>query len=162
MRTFLTPFERIILESLHSKAKTIEELSIDLELNSDSIFFVLQGLVVKDLLEYQKAIYSINKERILDLKVHLENKNSRKFEIKSILESAKESYLEHRDQKALMIKKVYLTASERELANSLFRQLDQFLDSKSKMPKDEPLAKKEIFYWGSKTYNELLNFLHCA
>lgn len=159
---FLRPIERIIIESIYDKDKNIQTLSEDIGLMEDSLFFPLQQLILKNFLVFHKGFYSINTERIVDIKVHLENKTSKKFEIKTILESAKKNYLENDINHSLQIKKVCLSNDDQSIVNSLLKQLDQFLTTRGKEAKQKPICKKEIFFWGRQTYQDVIDHLNCA
>ncbi len=156
---YLTPIERMIIESLNLSKKNLNQIARDLEIKKDSLFFVLQRLVVSDLIIYHDTFYSINENKKSDLILKLKDNNSKKFEVKSILESAKHQYIEHQNNTTLQFKKVYLNAQDQAFIQSLFSQMHKLLSQRENYHSSRPLAQKKIFYWGTQCYNDVLKYL---
>ncbi len=155
----LTPIERIVIESLNASPKNLEAIATDLGIRKDTLFFILQRLTLNHFVLYKNSTYCINENRKSDINLSLKDLNSKKFEIKSILESAKHQYLELRNQTPLQIKKVYLDKSDQIFMQSLFSEMQALLNKREANSSHLPLSEKKIFYWGSQCYSDVLKFL---
>lgn len=156
---YLTPIERMIIESLNQSPKSLESIALDLEIRKDTLFFILQRLVLKDFILYQSSYYQLNMDKKSDILIQLKDKSSKKFEIKSILESAKDRYLEHQDSNLLQVRKAYLNSHDLVMVESLMSQMQTILSRKERTSSADPLATKKIFYWGSQSYSDVLKYL---
>ncbi|MCB9092577.1 MAG: hypothetical protein H6621_12970 [Halobacteriovoraceae bacterium] len=155
----LNPFERIIIESLYNSEKTIDELSRELSIDPESLFYMLQKMLIKGFVSFKTGKYSISSHCYKSLKSSLDNKQSQSFEIKTILDSATDGYIYDDDKNKLTIKKVYLTQDEKSLLDSLLKQLESFMATKAVKPTNNQLHEKEIFYWGRQTYKDILDHI---
>ncbi len=154
----LTPIERYIIESLNSSSKNFHDLSEDLKLESSYLKNTLSKLIKSNLLFFQENEYFINSSNVHEIKKLLTQKTSKNYELKSILDSARNRFINTED--GLNISKVYLSQDDLEMTQSLFRQLKSFLSKKSSNSKSKSIQSKYIFYWGNQTYSDVLNFLN--
>ncbi len=154
----LTPIHRYIIESLNSSSKNFEELLIDLKLETNYLKETLVKLISIDLLIYKDNKYSIKASNINIIKKLLTHKKSKNYEIKSILDSARERFINTND--SLNISKVYLSKDDLEMTESLFNQLQSFLSKRTTSSKTKNINSKYIFYWGNQTYSDVLKFLN--
>ncbi len=154
----LNPTSRYILESLSISSKSLKELSEESSIHKNILFFALENLKLTDYILETNNSYSLNKFQIHNIKNDLSNIRSKRFEIKNILDSAKDKFFEKED--ALKISKVFLTKEELDITQGLFKQLTSFLNDKSKKRTTENLKTKHVFYWGSQSYQDVLTHLY--
>jgi hypothetical protein len=65
MKDSLLIIERIVIESISKKDKNIYELVNDTKLNQELLQKILPNLLMKNLIRYQRGIYSIEKTMAL-------------------------------------------------------------------------------------------------
>ncbi len=154
----LSPTARFILESLSIEEKTCEEISFELGIPNKLVFFAIEQLKLMNIVELNQNRYKINinqKSKIIEM---LNSKKSKKFEVKSILDAAKEK--NESDAEALNISKVFLTKEELEITKGLLNQLNSFLNDKRSKKSNIKGKAKHIFYWGRQSYQDVVSYLY--
>jgi len=154
----LTPIERYIIESLSSSNKNLLELLEDLKLEKVYLENSLSKLIQNKLLVIKQDKYFLNIQNLNEIKKLLSHRKSKNYELKSILDSARDRFINTKD--GLNISKVYLTKDDLEMTESLLRQLKSFLSQKAIDNKTKNISSKYIFYWGNQTYSDVLNYLN--
>jgi hypothetical protein len=156
--------ERAILESLHRSEKNINLLWQDLQLDPRYLMPLLQYLLIKGYILYEKTIYKLNpiNQHLWDPK--LIPANEFKSEIKDLLNWAMDDYFSRQENKSfLKLKKVWMTQGELTIFNSLIKNVEIYVDNlisdRIKYPQkyeNELLAEKKIIYWGASDYRDVL------
>lgn len=156
--------ERAILESLQRGDKTINALWQDLQLDPRFLMPLLQYLLVKGFILYEKSFYRLNcqNQHLWDPK-HIPAGELKK-EVKDLLCTAIEDLFERKENKGfLKLKKVWMTQGESSIFHSLIKNVETFVDNlvadRTKNPQkfqNEKLAEKMIVYWGASEYRDVL------
>lgn len=146
MSSTLTLIDRYVLEAINKKQKGIIQLNIDTGIEVPILQKVLNRLTVLKLTSESDGLYSIN------LKVLKGYTASKRHEVSNMM---KEISLE---SKQVSIKKVHLNQSELQRVQSMFQEIECFIESKSSSSK--AIKEKFVIYWGQQNYAELIkNYL---
>ncbi len=154
---YLTTIERIILESLNKKKKSLKEVIDDVGIKGTSALMALESLIQKDLVLKNEELYQLSlssKEKLIDM---MKNKASIKSEVQELINySLNLAIKEKRGEFSL--KKVYLNEKDEKMINSLFSQLQNYIDKLLEKPTNHPTYKEKILYWGGSRYCDILDY----
>lgn len=166
MKEGLLILERIIVESISKKEKNIQELAIDTNLEHALLLNILPTLLMKNIINYQRGIYSINKENSLLWKSGINKTDNIKEEAKELFTSLVNQYFkndiaEAKHNSVLKIQKVWLTKDEEMVLNSHMKTLESFFNSVKNSRKINPIREKtfeqKVVIWGTSQYSELVH-----
>ena len=139
--------ERIVLESISKKEQNIYELSLDTNLEQGLLLNILPELLIKNLIKYNRGIYSINKEQSLKWSETINSKESIKEEVKELFTNLvneffnKEKVNNHK-QTSLKVQKIWLTKDEEKALNSHLLNLENFFRHVKQERERCPLKEK--------------------
>lgn len=156
--------ERIVLESLEKKNKTLAELAVDTKLDENLLKNILSHLINKGIIKRNKdTSYFLDldsKNKWLKL---INNRTTIGFELKELFSSLVNNYFKDEMKKRtnLSMKKVYLTKKEKEALDKKFLEIDQFLAQialeRQRLPLKEVTADKQVLFWGRSIYKDLVD-----
>ena len=167
MKDGLLMIERIVIESLSKKEKNIQEIEIDTNLSHGLLLNILPNLLMRNMIRYQRGIYSIDKESCFKWLSEVNKKENIKEEAKEIFTSLVNQYFnkELSEHKAsgpqLKIQKMWLTRDEEILLKSHMAALDGFFqsikESRQHNPQKEKTYEQRVVIWGLSQYSDLVD-----
>jgi hypothetical protein len=167
MKDGLLMIERIVIESLSKKEKNIQEIEIDTNLSHALLLNILPNLLMKNMVRYQRGIYSIDKDSCFQWLSIVNKKENIKEEAKEIFTSLVNQYFkkELNEQKALgpqlKIQKMWLTRDEEILLKSHMATLESFFSSvkeaRKQNPQREKTCEQRVVIWGLSQYSDLVD-----
>lgn len=166
----MTFIERIILESIQNKSKTIPAIVVNTDLDSGLVQNAIESLILKGLIKGEGGKYEINQDVFLTLAQSFSYQSDKKYEIRDLIDSCIQNYFNEKmslrdsdkdlsQNSKLLLKKVWLDEKEEKVYNSLIYNLRSFLENVSN---DHPLhpklvKNKKIVFFGSCPYKNIIN-----
>ncbi len=152
--------ERMILESIGKKEKSIAEISLDSGLRTNLVCSLIGHLVMDNIINLKKGKYYLNfkeKEKWLPL---INDKVNIKNEVKELFISLINSHFELSEKKkyGLKIKKIWLNRFDEKILEAHFNNLNEFIENLEKYPnrkEEEKLKEKRVIFWGQSFYGDL-------
>ena len=152
--SFLTLFERTILEKLYVKPKTLEELTSDISIDPFIVFNTLSYLESKHLVISHSDGYAVNplkKKIVTDLL-----QQDQKLMITELIHSTVESSSARKNH-SFKFKQISISDEDQSIFKVMLANIESFLNDAQKR---KNVAKKErIIFWGAEEYSQLLNHL---
>lgn len=149
-------FERLVLESLQKKAKNIQRLSADINLNGKIIDNVLSKFQEINLIQKSKENISLN---LTNLKDYLkgQNQESLKYELRELFTYIIDLYCAEGKSK-FKLRKVYLTPGEEKILQSYWYTIEKFIKNIEQEKRNEaPLVNHKVVFWGEANYLDIIN-----
>lgn len=166
MKDGLLMIERIVIESLSKKEKNIQEIEIDTNLSHGLLLNILPNLLMRNMIRYQRGIYSIDKDNCFQWLSSINKKENIKEEAKEIFTSLVNQYFSKdlKEHKALgtqlKIQKMWLTRDEEILLKSHMATLECFFQSvkeaRKQNPQREKTCEQRVVVWGVSQYSDLV------
>jgi len=154
--------ERIILESLAKKEKNVFELEVDTQLNQALLMNILPNLLMKNVIKYQRGIYSIDKENSLQWLNTINDKNNIKMEVKELFTSLVNEYFKDdlRKNAEVKVQKIWLTKDEEKVLKGHLLTLESFFvsvrENRKLKPQKEKTAEQKVVVWGLSNYQDIV------
>lgn len=142
MNSTLTLIERYVLEAIQKKEIDIITLNLETGVDIRILQNVLKRLYEKKLIICNKNFYRIHLEQLKKYS------SEKKIEVLNIM---KEIAL---NNNSLSLKKVYLTKQEQKRVQTMFEDIERYIESKKVTKK--AVNKKTVFYWGKQNYGDLI------
>jgi hypothetical protein len=165
MKDSLLIIERIVIESISKKDKNIYELVNDTKLNQELLQKILPNLLMKNLIRYQRGIYSIEKTMALKWLETINEKQNLKEEVKEMFATLVNNYYQE-DQNAikknnqLRVQKIWLSPDEDSILRSHLAMIDLFFknikNSRERNPVRERTHEQRVIIWGTSMYSDLV------
>jgi len=162
MKDGLLLVERIIIESLAKKEKNVFELEIDTNLDQALLLNILPNLLMKNLVRYQRGIYSIDKEKSLLWLDTINERENIKEEVKELFTSLVNEYFKDDLKKSseLKVQKIWLTRDEELILKGHLNTLESFFssvrESRKSRPQKEKTAEQKVVVWGLSNYQDIV------
>lgn len=167
MKDGLLIIERIIVESLSKKERNMQEIILDTNLEQSLLLNILPNLLMKNMIRYQRGLYSINKENCFQWLNEVNKTDNVKEEAKELFISLVNQYfkkdlLVKKDavKPQLKIQKVWLTQDEEVILRSHMAGLESFFssvkDSRKVKPQREKTCEQRVVIWGFSQYSDLV------
>lgn len=150
----LTILERMVLETLQIKSKTLAEIELKTSIETKLLVGVLNSLVSKNLVIIFNNEYEINKNLSKQILNELNDKYSLMSEIHEIINSCLRKALNQEQKNSFKMKKVNMNSREEKIYQGLVYNLESFLNS---LNKTENIADQKIIFWGEGNYAEIKN-----
>ena len=155
--------ERMILESLAKKNKTLGLLSEDTGINENLLKIILQEMRLKGWLGFKGGEFQLIENGPSDWIGEINRSEILSNEIKELMDSIVSLYFkpELRSQQNLFkIQKLELTSDEEMLLNSHLKNLETFFQnirsSRMKKPLKGQTKKQKVVVWASSFYEDLV------
>jgi predicted transcriptional regulator len=133
----LNSYERIVIDSLLKKPKTIEKLITDSDLSETSIQNTLMSLLTKGFIKKELNLYEVFRDRLVSYQQSDESKEDLLSERELLFSSL------IREHQKLNIHKVYLSKEDKAILKGLIHNLESFLrglnNEQNHQTKDETL-----------------------
>lgn len=152
MNFYISPIERLILESISKRAKNTLDLIEDTKIEQNIIMNIVQSLLIKNLIVLKQRRYHINQNLNKELIHQLQNEQNMLIEISQIVKLTIKKSLNNKDN-SFKYKKVYMSPDEEKLFKALLYQLENFLAGLSN--KKGNTYQQKIIFWGNNTYESL-------
>lgn len=144
--------ERIVIESLSRQSKNLGELYDDTSLDYGLLNCILGVLLQKNILTYKHGKYSLSSYA---LSGQLTRKEGVKEEVKELMDSLLEGYMNQRPSAALKVQKVWMNEKEEKIFKAQLISLEQFLNS-LEGSKQGKTKNQKCIVWGHSSYEVLL------
>lgn len=153
--------ERIILESLISKEKNIEELEKDTEIERGYLLSTLFVLIRKQFIQKDNlGLYSLNKPVVYDFFKKYQLSDEFKYEVSDVFNSFLENYFSKKkcSSQSFKMKKIWLDKSDEKILNSYFINIENFIKNLevNQAVNENRLCNKRLVFWGSSQYSSIL------
>ena len=143
MKSTLTLIDRYVIEAINKRQIDLISLNQETGIEIRVLQKVLSILESLELVLCHQNQYSVH---LKNLKVY---SKSKKFEVMNIMKEI--SF----NSKQVSIKKVYLSKSDDLRVQSMFQDIENFIESRSS--KHKSVKSKTLLYWGQQNYGELIN-----
>ncbi len=141
----LTSLERIIVESLGKHGQTFERIQEHTGLQENVCFNLLQALILKGIISFEKKTYQINRN-ISPLMI--EEKNGQEAKKAESLEVI-EAIADMKDDKLYRFQKIALDEKDEKIFKAMLHNLESFLKEANEKSQSSTLLKdKKIIFWG--------------
>jgi len=150
----LTIIERMVLETLQVRSKTLSQIEESTTIERNILVKVINSLTTKNLILIYNNQYEINRNLSQAIKDELNDKFSLMSEIHEIINSCLRRTLSHKSKQAFKLKKVNMTDREEKIYEGLVYNLESFLNS---LTKTDHIAQQKIIFWGEGNYAEIKN-----
>ena len=152
----MTIVERIIIESLDKKPKSLPELLMDTGLTKQILIAALHSLLKSKAVEEQNKKLQLNPQIIPQFVA--DQKHEIKEEIKELMAVAVDQHFDDPSDH-ISLQKVWMTKSDEIVFKMHIANMEQFLNGlKEDNAKNErPLWEKKVFYWGITNYKKALD-----
>lgn len=150
----LTILERMVLETLQYKGKTLSEIEENTTIEKALLTKVINSLVSKNIVLIYNKEYEINQNLSSAIKDELNDKFALMSEIHEIINSCLRKALCESHKSSFKLKKVNMSAREEKIYTGLVYNLESFLTS---LKKNENIAQQKIIFWGEGNYAEIKN-----
>lgn len=148
----LTSIERIVVESVSRGKNDLPKISLDTGLNLKVSHNVLQTLVIRSIISFGKDGYTLNPHCPVEVIRFLNSNEAIKVEALELIEAM--LLKEHTPTK---LKKVFLSDKDKKVLSALLKNVDDFIGSLPKAPKDASTKNFEVVYWGHDTYENTIS-----
>lgn len=155
----LLAVERMVLESIAAGKKKLNEIAKDTELREAFVKLISSNLINYGLVKFEKNEYFLSSE-----KRALRDVNQSSFvkeEVKDLFNSLVENYfLGEEGNSLLKMQKIWLTDGEEKILKGMMYNIESYISSIRKdrllNPENENRAKQKVIFWGSDTYQNLI------
>ncbi|MBP9681959.1 MAG: hypothetical protein KBD76_11180 [Bacteriovorax sp.] len=166
MNDGLLIIERIIVESLSKKERNLQEIIIDTNLEHSLLLNILPNLIMKNIVRYNRGIYSLDKENCFQWLNEVNKDDHVKEEAKELFISLVNQYFSKSKEKTapsvaqLKIQKVWLTKEEEMVLNSHMAGLEGFFTgvkaARKMKAEKEKTYEQRVVIWGFSQYSDLV------
>ena len=152
----LSTIERLILETLGTKNLTHQAIISESGLHPNVCLNLLQALVMRGFLKTDGLSYQINKNISEQLKIEVNNLESKHAESLEMIEAT----LDLDQNRYFRMQKIALDEKDLKLFHAMMINLDLFLIEANKKSNEKiPLKKRQIIFWGHAQVNHVMNQL---
>lgn len=167
MKDGLLIIERIIIESISKKERNMQEIVHDTNLDQALLLNVLPNLLMKNMIRYNRGIYSIDKENCFQWLNEVNKTDNVKEEAKELFISLVNQYFKKDIEKKhvltpqLKIQKMWLTNDEEMILRSHMAGLECFFSgvkaARKLKPQKEKTCEQRVVIWGLSQYSDLVD-----
>ena len=150
----LTILERMVLETLQVRGKTLTEISKNTSVESALLNQITQSLLCKGLIKIEDKIYTVNKVLNQTIRNELNDSVSLMSEVNEIINSCLRNAIQNESKTSFKLKKVNMTEREEKIYTGLVYNLESFLSS---LNKTENVKEQKIVFWGEGNYEDIKN-----
>jgi hypothetical protein len=148
----LLMIERAVLESLSRKPQNLGELHDDTSLDYGLLNCLLGMLMQKNLIVYKQGKYELGEKARSGV---LNTPETIKGEIKELMASLLDNYLQKKAESSLKIRKVWMTQKEETIFNAQLKSLEMFLQGLGR-EKSKKTRQQKCILWAYSDYESLL------
>jgi hypothetical protein len=150
----LTILERMVLETLQVRPKTLIEVSNTTSVENELLNQIVQSLLCKGLITMDEKKFSINKILNQTIRNELNDSVSLMSEVNEIVNSCLRKAVNTESKSSFKLKKVNMSGREEKIYNGLIYNLESFLNS---LIKTENIKDQKIVFWGEGNYEDIKN-----
>ncbi len=149
--------ERMVIESLEKKPRSLEQLMDDTGLDYELAKAVLFELTSEGYIYFKKGVYVLNREKIVNNST--DNSLARQEEIDEIFSSfARQDKKEQ--ETFLKVDKIYLDDDETKLLWAMLKGIESYISNirqdRKRHPINEKTSKKKVIFLGVSPYENLV------
>ncbi len=155
--------ERMILESLVRVDKDLLGLAEDTGLNENLLKIMLQDMLSKGWISYERGSYSLKVNNNCDWINEINHRENKEYEVKELMDSMVSSHFKEGQEGGgtlIRVQKLELTNDEEILLNSHLKALEMFFknirESRAKKPLSGLTKNQKIVVWGAGVYQDLV------
>lgn len=161
MRKTILVIERIVIESLESKGRRLDELEEHTGLENGLLKAVLFKLIEQGVLTYQGGIYELNWSQKKDWLPLVKDQEGMKAEIKELFSSLVNLIFKKEGNALLRVKKVWLEPQEQDELSRRLKEIDLLLENirnrRTVKPVKEVTKGKKVLFYGVCGYEDLVD-----
>ncbi|CBW25233.1 hypothetical protein BMS_0308 [Halobacteriovorax marinus SJ] len=147
--------QRYVLEAISKGAKTLDKILESTGLDNSMINNIIPELLINNLIQYKNKEYSIDLSNTSLWKNEVNKKENIKQEIRDLLCSSVD--LMHKE-KALHLRKVYLSELEEKLLNIELARVEKLINDIYENKKEVDNVKNmKVVYWGYSNYRDMIS-----
>ncbi len=159
MNRSLTLFERAILESLVRSDKTLDQLSIDIDLDVSVVERILNLMLELNFISDLGGVFGIRGDNFDEIR-KVSGKAQVIQEFSDLLTGAVVSHFDSfgsDDVQRLSVKKVSMTSGEIRIYNAFLTRLEEFIDGVEKRNnRNSKVADQQLVFFGNSNYSSLI------
>jgi len=147
----LSTIERVILETLNTDGKSLNDIQFETGLSSNVTFNLLQALIIRGLVAHGKNGYHVGKHIPQEVIEKLNAEDARRSEALELVSVMAEST----KTTEFKMRKVYLEGTDEKIFKSLLIQMEGLLNDASKKKKGN-LKDSKVVFWAVENYGTLI------
>jgi len=151
MKLLTTP-ERMLLKQIYDRSSTFDSLVADNNFSIIDCFNILQRLIIKNLVIYDRGLYNVVPNAKNELSLLLGKISNSPLEVEQIIKSSL-----HTSENGLSMRQVHCSNFDLKILRHYFREIDRFINQ-LKDKKNEPLHPYYIF-WGEQSASQHVEYL---
>lgn len=155
--------ERMVLESVANKERTLQEIADDTSLSINLLKNILASLIQRGILNFKAGCYQLGHANKSSWLAVINKKENIKEELSELFSSfVNQSFSElEKKSEGLRIKKVWMTRDEQRQLEIQLKSLQHFLDSIKESRKRNPqldgkTSELKVIFWGQSSYKDLV------
>jgi CRISPR/Cas system CMR subunit Cmr4 (Cas7 group RAMP superfamily) len=153
MSPLITP-ERLTLEILSEKPRTLNELSLELGMSLSVCQSILQTLKAYDLITTNGVIYRIHPDYNQQYLKTINESSAKRFECIEMLESM----VMQKNESKIRLRKISMDERDEKIFHALLNNLESFLqEAEKKALKKRPMHERRVVVWGSAAVSEIMD-----
>lgn len=156
MQLFISPIERMVLESLSKSKKDFLSLNEDTKLEALVLQNILKDLISKNIICLQDTYYKVNEALPNQVIEQLKDQKSVLAEVSQILKTTMKDHNKI-DGCRFKFKKIYMDNEEEQIFKSLLLQVEGFLEGLDK--KRGKTCEQKVIFWGVNNYENISSSL---
>ncbi|MCO4794699.1 MAG: hypothetical protein KC493_13355 [Bacteriovoracaceae bacterium] len=161
MKDGLLLVERIILESLSTGEKSLEELIKDTGLRKNLLLSLISNLYQDHIILREGNTYLLNEENKKNWLPKVNSKESVRGEIKELFLTMVNNHFEDLEYRScgLKMKKIHVNKRDEKILQAHFKNLHDFVENLEKYPDKKaksPTYEKKVIFWGQSDYGSLI------
>ena len=156
MQLYISPIERMVLESLSKSKKDFLALSEDTKIDAKVLQSILEELITKSVICIQDTSYKINENLPESIIEQLKDQRNVIAEVSQILKTTMKDNLKKSGCR-FRLKKIYMDSEEEKIFKSLLLQVEGFLEGLDK--KRGKTCEQKVIFWGVNNYENISSSL---
>lgn len=155
MNMYISPLERIILESIQRKNKTNLEIANDTNINAGILQNIIHSVLIKGLIKFDGNSFEINNNLPKEVIESLKNKENLILECNEVIRASIKLSIKDEENKGFRLKKSSLNESQQKLLQAMLFNIESFLEDCDQENKNMKTKDKTVIFWGSNSYENL-------
>jgi hypothetical protein len=150
----LTSLERVIVESLGKPGLPFEKIQEQTGLQENVCFNLIQALIIKGIISFDKNIYKINPNISPLIIEEINGKAAKKEESLELIEAI----IEMNSERIYRLQKVALDEKDEKIFKAMLYNLESFLkEANQKSQSTLTLKNRKIVFWGMSDVQKVIN-----
>lgn len=152
MNLYISPIERMVLESLSKSHKNFFNLQQDTNIEFNILKNILCELTTKNIIILKNDVYNVNDNLSPDIINQLKDQQSVIAEVSQILKATMKDNLK-KEGCRFKLKKIYMDSEEEKIFKSLLLQVEGFLEGLDQ--RKGKTCEQKVIFWGVNNYENI-------